>query len=101
MIFDWGGKMRILKKKKSFKFHFIIWSILIVFFVSIHIIQKLQLFDYAEISNRINNEIQVEQSKHEQLKIQLEINGTDAFYEKIAREQLNMVKPDEILFQKK
>lgn len=46
----------------------------------------------------IFEEIEVEKDKGRKLNEELEFNQSDAFVEKIARERLNLVMPDEILF---
>jgi len=85
---------------KSIKLHlFLIFiSGLTILFGSL-IINSLNKYERLRATEiEIENQILAEKKKGEELLEELEYNKSDAFVEKIARERLNLVMPDEILF---
>lgn len=86
------------KNKKSYKFHILLWSTLIIFFSMIYIFQKIKLQERVDAIKVVNLELEKETLKYEELLNELESSMTDEFYEKMARTQLGLVKPDEIIF---
>lgn len=88
------------KSKKSLKFclYIVFWSVLIVFFASAISIQLVKYNLYSIDEAALLSSIEAEQKKERQLKKDLNYHDSDAFVEKVAREQWNYVKPDETLF---
>ncbi len=80
------------------KFFILIWVILIAFFGTV---VSFQLKDYGKLEKEkadVISKIEEEKKLTEQLKSELLISSSDKYVEKVAREQLGLVKPDEYLF---
>jgi len=78
--------------------YLIFWTVLLVFFA---IVNSLTLDSHSVNAARIKllqQEIESEKRSKIELENELKFNETDAFIEKIAREQLGLIKSDEILF---
>lgn len=91
------------KKALGFKisFQMIIWIAIIVFFAYISYLNIIKLNNIKSIQASVQKEIDAENDKTAELREQLEYQESDAFYEKVAREQLGLVMPDEIILYKK
>ncbi|MEA4971928.1 MAG: septum formation initiator family protein [Candidatus Metalachnospira sp.] len=86
------------KRSSTTKFVGIILTVFSVF-VAVNLV--LQLNTYAQLKSEketIENRIEEENKKKEDYNNQMEYYSTDEYIEKIAREQLGLVMPDEIVF---
>ncbi len=54
--------------------------------------------NYRQELARTETDLEIETQIQEDLRDEMVYNDSDAYIEKIAREQLGLVKPDEILF---
>lgn len=87
-----------IKRSSTTKFVGIILTVFSVF-VAANLV--IQLNTYAQLKSekeQIQNRIVEENSKKEDYNNQMEYYSTDEYIEKIAREQLGLVMPDEIVF---
>ncbi len=87
-----------MKKKLRIKVYLVFWLIIIAFFASIIYFQWDNYLMFSKEAESINKLIKEEEKKSEMLSQELKTMGTDAFVEKIAKEQLGLVSPDEVLF---
>ncbi len=88
------------KKKKSSTVRFV-GIILAVFIVMVAVNVAVQLNTYVKLKaqkDEIEEQIGEEEKKKEDYNNQMEYYSTDEYIEKIAREQLGLVMPDEIVF---
>ena len=86
------------KKKNSLKFYIPFWIFLVLFFSISFIIQNSKIKYYKQVEADLQQQVLIEQKNIEDLQKELEMNGTDEFYEKIAREELGMIMPDEMVY---
>ncbi len=84
--------------KFRFNVYLFFWIILLIFFASVIYFQMDNYFYYAKEEERIKQLIAEEERTSQSLLKELQDIGSDAFIEKIAREQLGLVSIDEILF---
>jgi len=79
----------------------IVWAVIIAFFAYITYfnVQKLTVIQAEKVE--VEDEISEANRKTDELNITQEYQETDEFVEKVAREQLGLVMPDEIIFIKK
>ncbi len=88
------------KKKKTSAIHVYMafWVVLIFSFGVAVSIQLSKVNQYARTEAQLKALIVQEEKKQADLKKEIAFCESDAFVEKVAREQLNLVGPDEILF---
>lgn len=95
-------KRREKRKKisiKDIKFERIIFVAIFVFFILKLISQQIRIIELREESAGINKEIKMLVNEIEDLQGKIE-NKTDIVYiERIARDELNMVRPNEIMYE--
>lgn len=92
------GKKTKRKKSTSSKF---IGAIIFIFmlFVSVNVVIQLNTYiDLKAQEEKLEEKIREEQYKQEEYNNQMDYYNTDEYIEKIAREQLGLVMPDEIVF---
>lgn len=91
-----------MAKKKSNKIIKRIYNIFMVVFVGIVFTYVISCYNtYLNLENQeksITLSIQEEQKKNVLLKSELEMNQTDAYIEKVAREKLGYLKYNEIIY---
>lgn len=86
--------------KKSFTSVFIFF-VLVIFVVSVFCVLYRQMGKYAELKKEekaIMAEIEMQKERTAELERLREYYGSDVYIEQIAREQLGLIKSDEILF---
>jgi len=89
------------KKNKSLTTTKFVGIILTVFSVFVVANLVVQLNTYAQLKSekeKIESRIEEENKKKEDYNNQMEYYSTNEYIEKIAREQLGLVMPDEIVF---
>ena len=82
-------------------FQLFLWIAIIAFFAYISYSNVLKLNELHSIEASVQSEIDLENKKTADLQKEQEYQKSDAFIEKIAREQLGLIKKDEILFIKR
>ena len=95
-----NNKKQKIKKKKSSTSKFV-GFILAAFSVIVVVNIAIQLHTYVSLKAQkddLENCIEEEKQKKEEYNNQMEYYSTDEYIEKIAREQLGLVMPDEIVF---
>ena len=92
--------MKKKKKKRRItpKIFLLFWAVLILSFIAGISIQLEQFEAYNAQAAHIRSLIEAEGAKNAALNLDKSYYESDAFIEKIAREQLNLIRPDEILF---
>lgn len=80
------------------KLFFLFWAVIITFFMSLIVINSVQLHEIETAKAGIQVEIDEYKSKIAELERNRSYYDSDAYVEKVAREQLGLVKPDEILY---
>ncbi|GFI61757.1 cell division protein FtsL [Clostridiales bacterium] len=76
-------------------------AILFIFSIFVVVNTAIQLNTYVMLraqKEMLEGQIEEEKLKKEEYSNQMEYYSTDEYIEKIAREQLGLVKPDEIIF---
>ena len=95
-----NNKKQKIKKEKSSTSKFV-GFILAAFSVFVVVNIAIQLNTYVSLKAQkddLENRIEEEKQKKEEYNNQMEYYSTDEYIEKIAREQLGLVMPDEIVF---
>lgn len=95
--------MKAMKKQPKFKLNTMTCLIAVTAIVSIAMLVKGFMYQPAIAANKertaqINESIEYETRRIEEIDAMMEKVGTDEYVEKIAREKLGMVKSDEIVF---
>lgn len=95
-----GRKKTKVKSGRPSTFKFV-GIILVAFSVFVAVNIAIQLNTYVELKSQkedLEEQIEKEKQKKEDYNNQMEYYSTDEYIEKIAREQLGLVMPDEIVF---
>ena len=90
--------MTKVKKKKK-----IIWSRFFVFIFIMYAIftifnQQLKISEMKKTKQGIAHDIQAAQMENDRLKDMLQYTSTEEYIERMAREQLGLVKSDEVIY---
>jgi cell division protein FtsB len=75
-----------------------IWAVMIAFFVYISYQNLTKQNDIKAEQTIVQRAIDAENEETAELEEELAYQESDEYYEKVAREQLGLVKPDEIIF---
>ena len=90
------------KKKRKGKFSaflfLMFWMLIIVMFSGLAINQASRYNNYKNELDKVTAELERERKIYDELLDQKIYYDSDAYIEKLAREQLGYVKPDEIVF---
>lgn len=86
------------KKKNGLKLYFCFWSFLIIFFAYGYMSQTMKIRNYDVVINNIKREIDMARLEYMSLQKEFENTESHAFFERIAREELGMIKSNEIVF---
>lgn len=89
--------MKKKRKKKKLSIRRIIFLGIILYVVTILINQNRLMSDLEGKKNLLTNEIHILEDEIEELNDELENSDSLEFVEKVAREELGMVKPREII----
>lgn len=92
------NKKKIKRRKKGFRlWHFLI--LLIIFYLGKTLInQSMMMNELAKRKQKEEQEIQKLQEDIKELEAEIENKDTLEFVEKVAREELRLVKPREIIY---
>lgn len=87
-----------IKKKRK-----IIWSNFFVFVFILYAIftianQQITIYKLNKTRQEVNHNIEIAQKENEKLKDMLQYTSTKEYIEKMAREQLGLVKSDETVY---
>jgi len=91
--------MKRKRKKPKMWLYVPFWIFIIGMFMGLVVMQLNQYRDYRQELERLAAELRHEQQIAEDLRYQQAFVGSDAYVERLAREWLNFVRQDEILFQ--
>ncbi len=89
------------KKKRARRWlwlYLLVWLFTVVMFSGVIFMQVSDYNNFRQELARSEAELENETQIQEDLRDEMVYNDSDAYIEKIAREQLGLVKPDEILF---
>lgn len=94
------GRMAMGKVKKKRK---IIWSNFFVFIFILYAAftianQQITIYKLNKTRQEVAHNVEVAQKENEKLKDMLQYTGTKEYIEKMAREQLGLVKSDEVVY---
>lgn len=87
-----------IKKKRK-----VIWSNFFVFVFILYAIftianQQITIYKLNKTRQEVNHNIEIAQKENEKLKDMLQYTSTKEYIEKMAREQLGLVKSDEVVY---
>ena len=85
----------VRKKRKASK---ILWAVVFLYVGYIFVQQQIRLHDLRVEEKQVSADIEQAQAEHQDLTHTMDIMGTDEYIEKIARQKLGFVKPDEQVF---
>ncbi len=85
------------KTKKWLWLYAVIWIFTAVMFTAIIVMQMSGYNDYRRELARVREELEYEDQVREELLDEMVFNESDAYIEQQAREQLGLIRPDEIL----
>lgn len=94
------GRMVIVKSKKKRK---IIWTNFFVFIFILYAVftianQQITIYKLNKTRQEVAHNIEAAQKENEKLKDMLQYTSTKEYVERMAREQLGLVKSDEIVY---
>ena len=91
---------KISKSKKGVKFmvQMLVWAFIVAFFAYFSYQNIIKLYQVKANAASIQKQIDAETAHTADIQKEMEYQESDAFIEKVAREQLGLVKPDEIVF---
>ncbi|TYP50874.1 FtsB family cell division protein [Thermosediminibacter litoriperuensis] len=84
--------------KKRFKLGRIIFILFLVYFVYTFTVQQLKINDLRRQELELSQEMSRLVEERDRLKKEIELLNTESYIEKLARDQLGLVKPGEILY---
>lgn len=90
-------KQRQSKQGKG-KFSKVLWAAMFLYVGYIFIQQQIRLHDLRMEGKEVTAEIEQKQQENEELTHIMDIMETDEYIEKVARQKLGFVKPDEQVF---
>lgn len=76
----------------------VLWAVMFLYVGYIFIQQQIRLHDLRMEGKEVTAEIEQKQQENEELTHIMDIMGTDEYIEKVARQKLGFVKPDEQVF---
>lgn len=85
------------KQKKS-KVSKVLWAVVFLYVGYIFVQQQMRLHDLRVEEKQVSAEIEQAQAEHQDLTHIMDIMGTNEYIEKVARQKLGFVKPDEQVF---
>ncbi len=83
------------KKRKASK---ILWAVVFLYVGYIFVQQQIRLHDLRVEEKQVSADIEQAQLENQDLTHTMEIMGTNEYIEKVARQKLGFVKPDEQVF---
>lgn len=86
------------KRKKRFKIRHLILLVIVIFLVVTITKQQLKINKIKGEQAMVEAQIQEALKEQQELKKQIELLKTDSYIEKIARDELGLVKPGEIIY---
>lgn len=89
-----------MHKKKRFKIRHILVLLFSVYICYTLIIQQFKLHKLANQEAELQTQVRIAVEKRDELKRQIELLHTDSYIEKLAREELGLVKPGELIYKK-
>lgn len=90
--------MKTKEKKRRFKIRHLLIVILAVFLIITLGKQQVKINEIKRKQAIVERDIQEALQQQQKLKEQIELLNTDEYIEKIAREELGLVKPGEIIY---
>lgn len=85
------------KQKKS-KLSKVLWAVAILYVGYVFVQQQIWLHDLRVEEKEVNAEIEQAQEENKELTHVMDIMDTNEYIEKVARQKLGFVKPDEQVF---
>ena len=86
------------KKKRTSKFTKLFWLLVFAYAGYVLVQQQFQIHNLNAQANEITSQIEKAQEENDELNAVAESIGTDEYIERIARQKLGFVKPDEQVF---
>ena len=87
------------KRKRRFPWMLFVLCIILVYFIYTFSVQSAQLKELLAQEKTLNDRFQSLQSEIESLQREVELLGTDEYLEKLARERLGLVRPQDVILQ--
>lgn len=85
-------------EKKRIKWSRVLLLIFLVYFVYTFTVQQLKINDLKRQEMELSREIERLSAERAELQKEIELLNTDSYIEELARDQLGLVKPGEILY---
>jgi len=85
-------------EKKRIKWSRVLLLIFLVYFVYTFTAQQLKINDLKRQEMELSREIERLSAERAELQREIELLNTDSYIEELARDQLGLVKPGEILY---
>jgi len=85
-------------EKKRIKWSRVLLLIFLVYFVYTFTVQQLKINDLKRQEMELSREIERLSAERAELQREIELLNTDSYIEELARDQLGLVKPGEILY---
>lgn len=95
------SKRKRIKKKDSpliTTLYIVFWAVVLILFGGLFISQMESYNELQKELTRVNSDVSRAKVENERLETQLSFFDSDAYIERLARERLGMVRPNEIVF---
>lgn len=86
------------KQKKKARFKSLIIAAIVCIVSVVLIRQQIELNSYNKKISELNTEIKTEEKRTKEIEKKAELYASDDYIEKVARDELGLVKPDEKVF---
>ncbi|HHY04068.1 MAG TPA: septum formation initiator family protein [Thermoanaerobacterales bacterium] len=87
-----------MAKKRRFKIRHIIIGFFLIYIVFTLISQQFKMFDLSRQEIELEKQLKSSMKQREELKKEIELLHTDEYIEKVARDELGLVKPGELIY---
>ncbi|SHM21658.1 cell division protein FtsL [Caldanaerovirga acetigignens] len=84
--------------KKRIKIGRVLFLIFLIYFIYTFAVQQFKINDLRRQEVELSSEITRLSAEREKLKKEIELLNTESYIEELARDQLGLVKPGEILY---
>jgi cell division protein FtsB len=89
------AKPKKRRRKKKYPITFVFLCAILVYFGYTFAVQAFQLRDIAAQERLLNERFQSLSDEVDALKLEIELLGTDEYIEKLARERLGLIRPQD------
>ncbi|HHX24559.1 MAG: FtsB family cell division protein [Tepidanaerobacteraceae bacterium] len=87
-----------MNKGKRFKVRHLLFVVFIIYFTSTFVVQQFRIADFKRQEAQLKQQMEKAMEEREDLKKEISLLHTDEYIERVARDELGLVKPGEYLY---